>query len=61
MTRGTRLMIVFCLFIGVIVLMMDCAKKTMKQKKHHGEDGAGDGGQGWILPESGDVPATAPG
>ena len=59
MTRGMRLMIVFCLFIGVIVLMMDCAKKTMKKKKHV-EDGAGDS-QGWILPETGAGPASAPG
>ena len=60
MTRGMRLMIVFCLFIGVIVLMMDCAKKTMKQKQHHGEDGTGDS-QGWYFPESGTRPASAPG
>jgi hypothetical protein len=32
----------------------------MKQKKHHGEDGAG-GSQGWYLPETGIRPATAPG
>lgn len=48
MTRGMRLMIVFCVFVLVIVLMMDCAKKTMKKKhdpnteiEHHG----------WLIPE----------
>lgn len=49
MTRGMRLMIVFCVFIGVIVLMMDCAKKTMKKKK----DGDEVGTQGWHMPVEG--------
>lgn len=59
MTRGMRIMIVFCLFIGVIVLMMDCAKKTMKKK--HKDVGSEGGGQSWFVPESGAVPASVPG
>jgi hypothetical protein len=46
MSRGMRLMIVFCVFVLVIVLMMDCAKKTMK-KKHAEEEGQG---QSWLVP-----------
>lgn len=48
MTRGTRLTLVFCLFLGVILLMMDCAKKTMKRKKQ--VEGVDQGGQGWLVP-----------
>ncbi len=33
MTRGTRLLIMCLVLFGVILLMMDCAKKTMKKKK----------------------------
>jgi hypothetical protein len=40
MTRGMRLMIVFCVFVLTIILMMDCAKKSMKKKKAE-EGGAG--------------------
>jgi hypothetical protein len=49
MTRGTRLAIVFCLFLGVILMMMDCAKKTMRKKQQGG--GADHGGQGWLVPD----------
>jgi hypothetical protein len=48
MTRGTRLTLVFCLFLGVVLLMMDCAKKTMKRKKQ--VEGVDQGGQGWLVP-----------
>jgi hypothetical protein len=48
MTRGTRLTLVFCLFLGVVLLMMDCAKKTMKKKRQGG--GVDHGGQGWLVP-----------
>lgn len=47
MSRGMRLMIVFCVFVLVIILMMDCAKKTMK-KKHSKEGGES---QGWLIPD----------
>lgn len=50
MTRGMRLMIVFCIIIGVIVLMMDCTRKSMLKKKQEATD---DGRQGWVLPDPG--------
>lgn len=50
MTRGMRLMIVFCLIIGVIVLMMDCTRKSMRKKK---QESMGDGPQGWVIPDPG--------
>jgi hypothetical protein len=50
MTRGMRLMIVFCFIIGVIVLMMDCTKKSMRKKK---QEATGEGRQGWVLPDPG--------
>jgi hypothetical protein len=33
MTRGMRMMLVLLFLIGVILLMMDCAKKSMRLKK----------------------------
>jgi hypothetical protein len=44
-----RLMIVFSVFVLVIVLMMDCAKKTMKKKKAE----TGGEGQSWLIPDPG--------
>ena len=48
MTRGMRLLIVFCFIIGVIVLMMDCTRKSMRKKKQEAMDG---GRQGWVVPD----------
>jgi hypothetical protein len=50
MTRGMRLMIVFCFIIGVIVLMMDCTRKSMRKKKQEATE---DGRQGWFVPDPG--------
>jgi hypothetical protein len=33
MTRGTRMMLVLLILIGMVMLMMDCAKKSLKHKK----------------------------
>lgn len=49
MTRGMRLLIVFCVFVLVIVLMMDCAKKSMR-KKHTVPVPEGES-HGWIVPD----------
>lgn len=54
MTRGMRLLIVFCVFIGVIMLMMDCAKKTMRKKQTGGAEGES---QGRMVPEAESRPA----
>lgn len=53
MTRGMRLLIVFCVFVGVVVLMMDCTKKTMRKKK--AKDPGGEGGGASLL-----IPAPTP-
>lgn len=50
MTRGMRLLIVFCVFVAVVVLMMDCTKKTMRKKKME-QDGAPAGGHGLLVPD----------
>lgn len=54
MTRGTRLAIVFCLFLGVVLLMTDCARKTMKRKKQG--EGMDQGSQSWLVP--GEAPSS---
>ena len=48
MTRGMRLLILLFVFVAVIAGMMDCAKKTMKKKKLHQEEGE----SGWLLPRT---------
>lgn len=32
MTRGTRLLVMMLVLMGVVMLMMQCAKKTMSRK-----------------------------
>jgi hypothetical protein len=33
MTRGMRLLLMFLVLIGVVILMMDCAKKSLQKQK----------------------------
>jgi hypothetical protein len=49
MTRGVRMLLVFLFLMGVIMLMMDCAKKSMHKKKPHQE--GGEPSHGWLQPE----------
>lgn len=51
MTRGMRLLIVFSVFVAVVVLMMDCTKKTMRKKKLD-QGGAPEGGHGILVPDA---------
>jgi uncharacterized alpha/beta hydrolase family protein len=39
MTKGTRLLIMVLVLIGVVIGMMQCAAKTMHRKKIHPQDG----------------------
>ncbi len=37
MSRSLRLLLVFIVLIGVVIMMMDCAKKSMQLKKKHAQ------------------------
>ncbi|HLP42681.1 MAG TPA: hypothetical protein VK465_14320 [Fibrobacteria bacterium] len=58
MTRGMRLLIVFCLFVGVVVMMMDCTKKTMRKKKVK-DPGVEGGGTSLLVPSPNPLPALS--
>jgi hypothetical protein len=51
MTRGTRLLIMVFVLIGVIFLMMDCAKRSLR-RQHPQQVPEGGGGQSLLIHES---------
>jgi hypothetical protein len=60
MSRGVRMLLVFLLLMGVIMLMMDCAKKSMHKKKAPAEGNLPSHGWHQVLPIQG-IPIFASG